>query len=96
MLASSERGIAAANLYAGRRVRTLIDAPTGLSAGVITTAQLDSLLPAKAGGASSGTDDLSLSADQISHLRRRTEPGLMFTLRRILGKASDLKLALSP
>jgi processive 1,2-diacylglycerol beta-glucosyltransferase len=95
VLASSERGISAANLYAGRRVRTLIDAPTGQSAGVITTAQLDSLLPKKAGSGSSGPE-LSLSADQISNLRRRTEPGLTFTLRRILGKASDLKLALSP
>jgi len=93
VLASSERGIAAANLYAGRRVRTLVNAPTGLSAGVITTAQLDSLLPAKAGSASSGTD-LSLSAEQISNLRRRTEPGLLFTLRRIMGKASDPKLEL--
>jgi processive 1,2-diacylglycerol beta-glucosyltransferase len=93
VLASSERGIAAANLYAGRRVRTLVNAPTGLSAGVITTAQLDSLLPAKAGSASSGTD-LSLSAEQISNLRRRTEPGLLFTLRRIMGKASDLRLEL--
>jgi processive 1,2-diacylglycerol beta-glucosyltransferase len=94
VLASSERGIAAGNLYAGRRVRTLIDAPTGLSAGVITTAQLDSLLPTKAGTASSGTNNLTLSADQISNLRRRTEPGLMFTLRRILGKASGLTLEL--
>jgi processive 1,2-diacylglycerol beta-glucosyltransferase len=94
VLASSEQGISAANLYAGRRVRTLIT-PTGQSAGVITTAQLDSLLPKKAGSTSSGTD-LSLSADQISDLRRRTEPGLTFTLRRILGKASDLRLALSP
>jgi processive 1,2-diacylglycerol beta-glucosyltransferase len=95
VLASSERGIAAANLYAGRRVRTLTSARTGLSAGVITTAQLDSL-PVKDDGALTGTENLSLSADQISDLRRRTEPGLMFTLRRILGKASDLKLALSP
>jgi processive 1,2-diacylglycerol beta-glucosyltransferase len=94
VLASSERGIAAANLYAGRRVRTLIDAPTGMSAGVITTDQLDSLLPVKAGSDSSGTN-LSLSVDQISNLRRRTEPGLLFTLRRILGKANDLKLQLS-
>jgi processive 1,2-diacylglycerol beta-glucosyltransferase len=93
MLTSSEQGIAAANLYAGRRVLTLIDAPTGLSAGVITTAQLDSLLPAKAGSTLSGTT-LSLSADQISDLHRRTEPGLVFTLRRILGKASDLRLEL--
>jgi processive 1,2-diacylglycerol beta-glucosyltransferase len=96
VLDSSERGIAAANLYAGRRVRTLIDAPTGVSAGVITTAQLDSLLPITAGSGPSGTNDLSLSADQISSLRRRTEPGLMFTLRHILDKAGDLKLALSP
>jgi processive 1,2-diacylglycerol beta-glucosyltransferase len=93
VLASSERGIAAANLYAGRRVRTLIDAPTGLSAGVITTDQLDSLLPAKVGSGSSGTN-LSLSAEQISKLRRRTEPGLLFTLRRIMGKASDMRLEL--
>jgi processive 1,2-diacylglycerol beta-glucosyltransferase len=93
VLASSERGIAAANLYAGRRVRTLIDAPTGLSAGVITTAQLDSLLPAKAESGPSGTN-LSLTAEQISNLRRRTEPGLLFMLRRILGKASDLRLEL--
>jgi processive 1,2-diacylglycerol beta-glucosyltransferase len=90
---SSEQGIAAASLYAGRRVRTLIDAPTGLSAGVITTAQLESLLPTKAGSISSGTS-LSLSADQISDLRRGTEPGLVFTLRRILGKANDLRLEL--
>jgi hypothetical protein len=96
VLASGERGIAAANLYAGRRVRTLTSARTGLSAGVITTAELDSLLPVKDKGASYGTENLSLSADQISDLRRRTEPGLMFTLRHILGKASDLKLALSP
>jgi processive 1,2-diacylglycerol beta-glucosyltransferase len=95
VLASSERGIAAANLYAGRRVRTLINAPTGQSAGVITTAQLDSLLPAKAGSEPSGTN-LSLSAEQISNLRRRTEPGLLFTLRRILDKASDMKLELRP
>jgi processive 1,2-diacylglycerol beta-glucosyltransferase len=94
VLASSERGIAAANLYAGRRVRTLIDAPTGRSAGVITTAQLDELLPAEA-EASSGTS-LSLSADQISRLRGRTEPGLSFTLRRMLGKARALKLELRP
>jgi processive 1,2-diacylglycerol beta-glucosyltransferase len=94
VLASSERGIAAANLYAGRRVRTLIDAPTGRSAGVITTAQLDELLPAEA-DASSGTN-LSLSADQISRLRGRTEPGLSFTLRRMLGKARALKLELRP
>jgi processive 1,2-diacylglycerol beta-glucosyltransferase len=92
VLASSERGIAAAHLYAGRRVRTLINT-TGQSAGVITTTQLDSLLPAKAGSGSSGTN-LSLSAEQISKLRRRTEPGLLFTLRRILGKASDLRLEL--
>lgn len=90
--ASSERGIAAANLYAGRRVRTLIDAPTGMSAGVITTDQLDSLLPAEA-EASSGTN-LSLSADEITKLRRRIEPGLMFTLRRMLGKANNLRLEL--
>jgi processive 1,2-diacylglycerol beta-glucosyltransferase len=95
VLASSEQGVSAANLYAGRRVRTLINAPTGQSAGVITAAQLDSLLPKKAGGDSSGTD-LSLSADQILDLRRRTEPGLTFTLRRILGTANDLRLALSP
>jgi hypothetical protein len=98
VLDSSEQGIAAANLYAGRRVRTLIDAATGLSAGVITTAQLDALLPIPitAGSASSGNNDLSLSADQIAALRRRTEPGLMFTLRHILGKAGELQLALSP
>ena len=95
VLASSEQGISANNLYAGRRVRTLINAPTGLSAGVITTAQLDSLLPKEAESASSGTG-LTLSAEQVSNLRRRTEPGLTFTLRRILGKASNLRLALSP
>jgi processive 1,2-diacylglycerol beta-glucosyltransferase len=92
VLASSERGIAAANLYAGRRVRTLINAPTGTSAGVITTAQLDSLLPAEA-EASTGAN-LTLSEDQISKLRRHTEPGLSFILRRILGKASALRLEL--
>jgi hypothetical protein len=70
----------------------LIDAPTGLSAGVITTAQLDSLLPAKMDGQSS--TNIELSANQIAKLRRRTEPGLFFTLRRILDKASILRLEL--
>jgi processive 1,2-diacylglycerol beta-glucosyltransferase len=93
MHASSERGIAAADLYAGRRVRTLIDAPTGMSAGVITTDQLDSLLPTDAESLGSSRN-LSLSAEEIAHLRRGTEPGLVFTLRRILGKASDLRLEL--
>jgi hypothetical protein len=69
----------------------LIDGPTGMSAGVITTEELDSLLPTEA--EASGTK-LSLSADQISHLRRRTEPGLGFTLRRILAKANDLRVDL--
>jgi hypothetical protein len=32
----------------------------------------------------------------VSALRKRTEPGLTFTLRRILDKASDLKLELRP
>jgi processive 1,2-diacylglycerol beta-glucosyltransferase len=93
--ASSEAGIAAANLYAGRRVRTLVDAATGTSAGVITTDQLDSLLPTDVESLSlrSGRS-LSLSANEISHLRRGTEPGLVFTLRRILGKASDLGVQL--
>jgi processive 1,2-diacylglycerol beta-glucosyltransferase len=91
--ASSERGIAAGNLYAGRRVRTLIDAPTGMSAGVITTDQLDSLLPTDAEEVSSG-QNVSLSAHEIARLRRRTEPGLLFTLRRMLGKASNLRLEL--
>ena len=95
VLASSEQGTAAERLYAGRRVRTLIDSDTELSAGVITTAELDALLPVKVGKASPGTK-LSLSPDQIYGLRRRTEPGLTFTLRRILGKASHLRLALSP
>ena len=93
MLASSEQGIAAANLYAGRRVRTLIDAPTGLSAGVITTAQLDSLLPENVETTGSRTS-IALSVDQVSALRKRSEPGLTFTLRRILDKASELKLEL--
>jgi processive 1,2-diacylglycerol beta-glucosyltransferase len=93
VLTSSEQGIAAANLYAGRRVRTLIDAPTGLSAGVITTAQLDSLLPENVETTGSRTS-IALSVDQVSALRKRSEPGLTFTLRRILDKASELKLEL--
>jgi hypothetical protein len=60
---------------------------------VITTDQLDSLLPADAESLGSGRN-LSLSADEIAHLRRGTEPGLTFTLRRMLGKASDLRLEL--
>jgi processive 1,2-diacylglycerol beta-glucosyltransferase len=67
VLDSSEQGIAAANLYAGRRVRTLIDAPTGLSAGVITTAQLDALLPITAGSASSGTTTFRFQRTRLQH-----------------------------
>jgi hypothetical protein len=41
----------------------------------------------------SGTN-IELSADQIAKLRRRTEPGLFFTLRRMLDKASNIRLEL--
>ena len=71
----------------------MVDAATSLSAGVITTAQLDSLLLTNAGSTSPGASR-SLTAYQISDLRRGTEPGLMFTLRRILDKANDLRVEL--
>ena len=67
-------------------------ASSGLSAGVITGAQLDAfVLLAAAGSPTEPT--LSITAPLLRKLRRRmTDPGLLLILRRILGKATEVQL----
>jgi processive 1,2-diacylglycerol beta-glucosyltransferase len=96
ILASSEQGVASAFLDPGRRTHTLVDAETGLSAGVITGAQLDTFVLATAAKAPT-EPTLSIQARQLSRLRRRrTDPDLLLTLRRIIGNASELRVHVRP
>ena len=92
ILAASEQGVGSMDLDAARRLHTLTDATTGLSAGVITGEQLDTLVLASA--AASPTDPtLTVSGRLLRSLRRRlTDPGLLLTLRRIVGKAAERRL----
>ena len=92
ILAASEQGVGSMDLEAARRLHTLVDASTGLSAGVITGEQLDTFVLASAAG--SPTDPtLTVSTRLLRSLRRRlTDPSLLLTLRRILGKAAERQL----
>ncbi len=92
ILASSEQGVATIDLEPERRTHTLSYASSGLSAGVITGAQLDAfVLLAAAGSPTEPT--LSITTPLLRKLRRRmTDPGLLLILRRILGKATEVQL----
>ncbi len=92
ILAASQQGAASVDLDAARRLHTLVDATTGLSAGVITGEQLEKFLLATA--AKSPTDPtLVLTSRLLRSLRRRLiEPGLLLTLRRVLGKNTERQL----
>ncbi len=92
ILAASQQGAASVDLEADRRLHTLIDATTGLSAGVITGEQLDKFLLATA--VKSPTDPtLVLTSRLLRSMRRRLiEPGLLLTLRRMLGKSTERQL----
>jgi processive 1,2-diacylglycerol beta-glucosyltransferase len=92
ILAASEQGVGSGDLDAERRLHTLVDAESGLSAGVITGEQLDTLLLRISTG-SPTEPTFTVSARRLRSLRRRlTEPGLLLTLRRILGPATERRL----
>lgn len=92
MLAASGQGVGSMDLDPERRLHTLVDASTGLSAGVITGEQLDTFVLATAAG-SPTEPTLTVSGRLLRRLRRRlTDPGLLLTLRRILGNASERRL----
>lgn len=96
MLASAEQGTAATNLYAGRRVRTLIDSATGRSAGVITVADIDNL--ESMFGLSPDSDGrLRIVLEDLPRPRgrRRFDPNLVLTLRRLLADAPEMTFQLS-
>ena len=95
VLESSERGVAAISLYAGRRIRTLIDPTTGVSSAVITAGQMEALQPLNA-VREDPTHRLRLSSAAMVDLMRRTgDPGLAHVLHRVLGRPGELYLEVS-
>jgi processive 1,2-diacylglycerol beta-glucosyltransferase len=95
ILAAAEEGIAATELPVGRRLRTLIDADTGASLGVITETQAD-LLRQRRGRVLSSRRQMMVTALQVSELRRRrADADLLLTLRRLLQSAPQMSLGLA-
>ena len=94
ILKAIEHNMPVADIRNEESIRTLADIPTGSSVGLITTAQLRSLLP--------GTDPLpkpgallTVSATQLSGLRRlRVDADLLHTVRRNLGSDTERTLIL--
>jgi processive 1,2-diacylglycerol beta-glucosyltransferase len=96
MLAAAEQGIAAADLPAGSRVRTLVDSDSGLSLGVITETQADLLRERGAVAPVSSRSMLLLSPFQLTELRRRrADADLLVTLRRLLQSSPELSIGLA-
>lgn len=88
ILASTEQGLAPTALATERRICTLVTTRAQRPVGLVTEAELHSIsaLPRhwRSGGDSDAT--VSVSAGQLSRLRRhRLDPGLLLTLRHILG-----------
>ncbi|HET9650105.1 MAG TPA: glycosyltransferase [Microlunatus sp.] len=95
MLVASEQGIAATELPAGRRLRTLVDSDTGFSLGVITETQAD-LLRERTSAAPLTRRALVVSSLQLSELRRRrADADLLLTVRRLLASAPEKILGLA-
>ena len=94
MLTAAEAGIATADLEPSRRTRILVDAAAdaGLSRGVLTADQLSWLNPYKA-RRFPGDSRIEIAAAQLAELhRRRRDPDLLLTLRRLLGADTSLRV----
>ncbi len=96
MLAAAEQGIAATELPAGSRVRTLIDSDTGFSLAVITETQADLLRERTTPAPLSRRPLVMISSLQLSELRRRrADADLLLTMRRLLQSSPELTLGLA-
>jgi processive 1,2-diacylglycerol beta-glucosyltransferase len=94
ILEASERNIPAAEFGTDERIRTLADIASASSVGLVTTAQLRSLLPASEPLPEPGTR-LTISAAQLTGLRRlRIDPDLLHTVRRNMGRDTERTLIL--
>ncbi len=92
ILSAGEQGMPTMDLDPERRTRALVDSRTGVSVGVVTSAQLRHLTPIRDGVVRTGTRVL-ISESWLRRLHReRTDPDLLLTLRRILGRAQEIAL----
>jgi processive 1,2-diacylglycerol beta-glucosyltransferase len=95
ILAAAEQGVSAREGDADHRVQTLIDATTGISVGVVTTAQLQALAQHVQAEAIFDAA-LSVTPALLAQLKQRgADPDLLIILRRALGTAGDVTVALN-
>ncbi len=95
MVAASEQGISVNDLPAAEQLHTLHHPSSGLSAAVITHAQLVSLRTRS--GVTFGDGTLTVSTQGLTGLRRwrRSEPDLLYDLRRAMGEDAELSFNLN-
>jgi processive 1,2-diacylglycerol beta-glucosyltransferase len=94
ILAAAEQGVSAREGDAVHRVQTLIDATTGISVGVVTMAQLQTLAQHVAAEAIFDAA-LSVTPALLAQLKQRgADPDLLIILRQALGTATDVTVAL--
>jgi processive 1,2-diacylglycerol beta-glucosyltransferase len=95
ILAAAEQGVSAREGDADHRVQTLIDATTGISVGVVTVAQLQALAQHVQAEAIFDAA-LSVTPALLAQLKQRgADPDLLIILRRALGTAGDVTVALN-
>ncbi|HEU5100828.1 MAG TPA: glycosyltransferase [Roseiflexaceae bacterium] len=94
ILAAAEQGVSAREGDADHRVQTLIDATTGISVGVVTMAQIQTLAQHVAAEAIFDAA-LSVTPALLAQLKQRgVDPDLLVILRQALGTATDVTVAL--
>jgi processive 1,2-diacylglycerol beta-glucosyltransferase len=94
ILAAAEQGVSARAGDADHRVQTLIDATTGRSVGIVTLAQIQTLAQYVAAEAIFDAA-LPVTPALLAELKqRRADPELLVILRRALGTATDVTVAL--
>jgi len=94
ILAAAEQGVSAREGDADHRVQTLIDATTGISVGVVTMAQIQTLAQHVAAEAIFDAA-LSVTPALLAQLKQRgADPDLLIILRQALGTATDVTVAL--
>ncbi len=94
ILAAAEQGVSAREGDADRRVRTLIDARAGISVGVVTMAQIETLAQRVAAEAIFDAALPVTPALLVELKRRGADPDLLAILGCVLGTATDVTVAL--
>jgi len=94
ILAAAEQGVSAREGDADHRVRTLIDATTGISVGVVTMAQIETVAQHVAAEAIFDAA-LSVTPALLAAFKQRgADPDLLAILGYVLGNATDVTVAL--